>query len=170
MNNDIPKGSLVLQFLPANHYDVHTCTVEADKLSADDIQVAFWTKSPKWVSSLMKLRNSIVRYVGLKGVNKDSSAFANCIRTGGRYNMVSIPAKSDNETVLQLDDSHLTAYISVHIQALPAKEKLVSTITVVQYHNFLGRFYFFLIKPFHHLVVKGMLAKAVQHAIVMGKD
>lgn len=164
MNNEIPKGSLIEKFLPADHFDVHTYKVKIEKLNADDIQVAFWTNSPKWVQALMNFRNSLVKLVGLKGGAKDIKAFENCIRTGGTYDMVSIPAKSENETVLRLDDSHLSALISIHIKKLDDTEKLVSATTLVHYHNKLGKFYFFVIKPFHHLVVRGMLGKAVRIA------
>lgn len=162
MKNSIPKGSLIEGFLPADHSDIHTYMVEAKHLSADDIQVAFWTNSPKWVQRLMDLRNSLVKLVGLKGGKENKEAYEECIRSGNTYGMVSIPAKSENETVLRLDDAHLSALISVHIQHLEGHKKLVSATTLVHFRNRLGRIYFFLIKPFHHLVVKGMLKRSVE--------
>lgn len=162
MKNSIPEGSLIEKFLPADHSDVHACVVEAEHLSADDIQVAFWTNSPKWVQRLMNLRNSLVKLVGLKGEKENKEAYEDCIRSASPYGMVSIPAKSENETVLRLDDSHLSALISVHIQHLERNMKLVSATTLVHFHNRLGRVYFFFIKPFHHLVVKGMLKRSVE--------
>lgn len=162
MKNQVPKGSLIESFLPANHSDVHTYEVEADYLSADDIQVAFWTNSPKWVQRLMNLRNALVKLVGLKGEKSNKQAYEDCIRSGGTYDMVSVPAKSENENVLRLDDSHLSALISVHIQDLESGQKQVSATTLVFFHNRLGRVYFFFIKPFHHLVVKSALKRSVE--------
>lgn len=162
MKNPVPKGSLIESFLPADHFDVHTYKVEADYLNADDIQVAFWTNSPLWVQRLMNLRNALVKLVGLKGEKSDKQKYEDCIRSGGAYGIASVPAKSKNENVLRLDDSHLSALISVHVQSLEGKTKLVSATTLVHFHNKLGRVYFFFIKSFHHLVVKAMLKRSVE--------
>lgn len=109
MKNNIPKGSLIEGFLPADHCDVHTYKVEAESLKADDIQVAFWNNSPKWVRNLMRLRNSIVKFMGLKGEQRDADALERCIRNGGTYSLFTVAAKLANENILRLDDSHLSA-------------------------------------------------------------
>jgi Protein of unknown function (DUF2867) len=54
--------------------------------------------------------------------------------------------------VTGVDDSHLTGYLTV--EAVPRGFRVG---TVVHFHNRVGPVYFALIKPFHHLVIRGML-------------
>lgn len=159
MNAKLPADSLIRQFLPADYMDVVDCTVNsASCASADDIQVAFWTTKPRWVNLLFKLRNWLVKPFGLKGDDDgDAGAMEASIRSGGSYRIMSVSAKSANETVICLDDKHLKAYMSVYLSAPDGATKRVSVITLVHYHSWLGRAYFFFIRPFHYLVAKGML-------------
>ena len=124
--------------------------------------VNFWTDFPRWIDVLFKLRNALVKFVGLKGSENDNvEELEKCIRTGKTYNFVSVPAKSDNETVLLLSDKHLDAYISVHVEN-GKEHKIISAITLVHFKNRLGRVYFFLIRPFHGAIVKSMLKRALK--------
>jgi len=65
--------------------------------------------------------------------------------------------KSDHETVISLNDKHLKAYFSVYVERLPDSEQAISFSTVVKFHNALGSVYFYLISPFHALVVKSLI-------------
>jgi len=156
----IPADSLIKNYLPANHADTFVGNLtNADNITADDIQVEFWTKNPKWLESLYKLRDIIVKPFGLKGgEERDVQMLEECIRKGIDYRFVSIPAKSENETVLCLNDKHLKAYISVYLENAENDNKLVYATTVVHFHNKLGYLYFNVIRPFHYIVVKKMLS------------
>ena len=158
----IPQGSLIENYLPADYSDVYACTVYSEKeITSDDIMVGFWTDSPAWINALFKLRDFLVKFVGLKGSGGSNlDEFEKCIRSGGTYRFISVPAKNSNETVLLLSDKHLDAYMSVHIENRE-KDKTISAITLVHFKNRLGRVYFFMIRPFHSLVVKSMLKRAL---------
>jgi len=162
----IPSGSLIEKYLPADYSDVYACEVNFEKeIIPDDIMVNFWTDFPSWVNGLFKLRNFLVKFVGLKGTEKGNiKEFEKSIRTGETYNFVSIPAKSNNETILLLSDKHLNAYISVHIKS-EGEYKTISAVTLVNFNNKLGRFYFFVIRPFHGLVVKSLLKRSVKRIV-----
>jgi hypothetical protein len=162
----IPSGSLIEEYLPADYSDVYACEVNSRKeIIPDDIMVNFWTDFPSWINGLFRLRNFLVKFVGLKGAENDNvKEFEQSIRTGETYDFVSVPAKSDNETVLLLSDKHLNAYISVHIES-EEEHKTISAITLVNFNNKLGRFYFFVIRPFHGLVVKSLLKRSVSKII-----
>ena len=104
----IPSGSLTEKYLPADYSDVYACVTDTEKaINPDDIMVNFWTDFPSWINGLFKLRNFLVKFIGLKGTENDNvKEFEKSIRTGETYNFVSVPAKSNNETVLLLTDKH----------------------------------------------------------------
>ncbi len=121
--------------------------------------VSFWTAMPKWVDNLFKLRNLLVKPLGLK--TEEESKFADlerCIRTGGEAGMVSVPGKSHDETILKLTDKHLTAYISVYIEG----RRNVYATTLVSFHKKIGYMYFYTIYPFHHIVVRRLLKSTME--------
>ncbi|MDH6355885.1 hypothetical protein M2132_002235 [Dysgonomonas sp. PH5-45] len=158
----IPTDSLTNKYLPADYSDVFTCGITSDTLpTPDDIIIGIFTDMPGWVNMLFKLRNFLVRFVGLKGNKGDNSQLENCIRSGGKYGVVSVPDKSDHETVLLLEDRHLNAYLSIHIMDTTTNAWDVSLITVVHFNNKLGNIYFTVIKPFHKIVVKSMLKRVL---------
>ena len=104
------------------------------------------------------------KFVGLKGSDSSNmKEFEKCIRSGKTYAFVSVPAKSANEIVLLLSDRHLEAYLSVHVECRE-KHKTISAITLVNFKNKLGRFYFFVIRPFHGIIVKSLLKRSVKRA------
>ncbi|NDV79748.1 DUF2867 domain-containing protein [Dysgonomonas sp. 511] len=158
----IPQESVAHNYLWANYRDTYMCEVARESdISPDDVMVAFWTDPPFWVRSLFRLRNSLVRVFGLKGDESLSrESLEQCIRTGEQQGFVSVSMKTADETIVLLRDKHLNAYLSVYMAA-GGGSKQVSATTMVQYKNRLGRVYFSLIKPFHRLVVKSLLCRAV---------
>lgn len=161
--SSIPSDSLTNNYLPASYVDVFSCQFAMNKaITADDLQVAFWTKHPAWVGRLFAIRNSVVKLVGLKTDKGKSQQVEDCIREGRCSDNFCVKEKSENETVVKLSDKHLDAYMSVHLKELEQNEKLVNVITVVDIHNRLGYIYFYIICPFHKLVVKGMLKHIVK--------
>jgi hypothetical protein len=162
----IPLGSLTEKYLPADYSDVYIYKVNSEKeIIPDDIMVNFWIDYPAWVNALFKLRNYLVKFVGLKSSEgSDVKEIEKCIRTGQAYRLASVPAKSDNETVLLLSDTHLDAYISVYVED-KKETKIISLITLVHFKNRLGRIYFFVVRPFHGVAVKNMLKRAVNKVV-----
>ncbi|MDH6307000.1 hypothetical protein M2459_003675 [Parabacteroides sp. PF5-5] len=158
----IPTDSLANKYLPANYSDVFACEVAGNTSpSPDDIIISFFTDMPAWVKALFRLRNFMVQFVGLKGSNERTEELKDCIRTGGKSGFISVPDKNNHETVLLLEDKHLNAYLSVHIANTDNNKKNVSLITVVHFNNRLGNVYFAIIQPFHKIVVKSMLKRAL---------
>jgi hypothetical protein len=164
----IPLGSLIEKYLPTDYSDVYACEVNFEKeIIPDDLMVNFWTDFPSWINGLFKLRNFLVKIAGLK-TTYDDKEFEKCLRTGKTFDFISFPAKRDNETVLLLSDKHLNAYISIHVES-GKKHTTISAITLVHYHNLLGRVYFFIIRPFHGLIVKTMLKRALSTRYCISK-
>ena len=158
----IPTDSLVNKYLPANYSDVFACEVTGNTPpTPDDIIISFFTDAPGWVKALLRLRNFLVQFVGLKGSKQDTEKLEDCIRTGAKSGFISVPDKNDHETILLLEDKHLGAYLSAHIANMDNNKKNVSLITVVHFNNRLGNVYFAIIKPFHKIVVKSLLKRAL---------
>lgn len=155
IKTDIPPDSLTQRFLPVDYTDAFACKPETVVgLSADDIQVTLWTAMPGWLNALFKIRDIIVRPFGLEGGNGKEryKDFKEMLYDGKSMKIMSVAAKAENETVLKLDDKHLEAYMSVYVD-----QATITVITLVRYHNLLGKTYFFFVKPFHKIVVKNML-------------
>jgi hypothetical protein len=165
-SSPIPHGSMVEKYLPADYSDAFALNVKSDvEFTPDDIMITFWTGQAGWVRSLFRLRNFLVRFVGLKGSEGfDVKEFTNAIREGGSYGFTSIPARNDQETLMLLTDKHLDAWLSIHI-ASRGECKTISAITVVHFKNRLGRVYFFMIRPFHAIIVKSTLKRAINKSV-----
>ncbi len=162
----IPKGSLVEGYLPADYSDVFECTVLNGKpFTPDDLQVNFWTVQPKWLEILFKIRNILVKPFGLSDGKGNNEEFENCIRSGGKLGMVTVPPKTPEETILELRDKHLDAILSVYIKEASNGTDVTRTVitsTLVHFHNKLGVTYFFFIRPFHKIIVKSMVGTCVK--------
>lgn len=156
----IPATSLTQQYLPVDYTDTFRGTTKHDiQATPDDIMVSFWTDMPGWVNALFKVRHFIVQFVGLKGSKNESiSELESCIRSGNDHQFVKVPIKSNNETVLLLSDKHLDAYISVQKE----DNQTIFVHTLVQFHNTLGKVYFFFIKPFHCIIVRNVLKRTLK--------
>lgn len=169
--NKIPTDSLVHHYLPVNYYDVigYTFLGEND-ITPDEIQKSFWTSMPKWVDNLFKLRNWLVKPFGLKTDKGEVQKTRECIENGGSEGMMSVPAKSERETVISLNDKHLIAYLSIYIEKHESNKTTVKSITLVKFHSWLGYVYFYTILPFHYIVVKQILKYTVNKIIESKKE
>lgn len=162
---NIPANSLTKQYLPADYTDAFACEVaKAKSLSADEVMIKFWTVSPRWIDSLFKLRNVLVRPFGLETGEEENRTekLKEMIRSGnGSSRIMSVVAKSSHETVVLLSDKHLDAYMSVVVEE-GCNSQIVTAITLVHYHNKLGKVYFFFVRPFHKVIVKSMLKSTLK--------
>jgi hypothetical protein len=106
-------------------------------------------RSPRWIRTLMALRDCLVTPFGLK----TSSA------AGTHADAIGIfPVLSDtpNRLVAGFDDSHLDFRVVVDVVPSDQGQRVTAT-TLVLTHNRLGRAYLAIILPFHRLIVRAML-------------
>lgn len=98
----------------------------------------------------MVFRNSIVSVFGLKTSILEQSG--NRWEIGSQAGMFKVFGKTTHEIILGDDDKHLDFRVSLLLE--PDKQyKRVAVTTTVKYHNWLGRCYFFFVKPIHRLIV-----------------
>lgn len=119
----------------------------------------FIKPGPKWINSLLKLRDLLVAMVGLK-TTKDGETKANCqFEPNERAGLFSVFSKTEHELILGEDDKHLNFRVSIYFETEPnnTDTKKITVTTIVIYNNWFGRFYFFFVKPFHQLIIQTSL-------------
>lgn len=124
--------------------------------SIEELALIIFGTSPKWVEGLFKLRNFLVRFVGLRTATPEK--VNRKLEVGGHINFFEIYAISENEIIMGANDSHLN--FRAIISNYKTKEFNVKVTTLVEYNNKLGRIYMWIISPFHQLVVKRMVKQA----------
>lgn len=145
-NRDLLRGA---QFSDA--YSVMTDDTTLDARSA--AQKMFAT-SPRWVKSLMKMRDAIVAPFGLK-----TEKIAN--RATDRVGIFPVISETPARIVAGVDDRHLDFRVVVEISD-PGPRRRVTATTIVLTHNWLGRVYLATIMPFHRLVVRALLRQVAR--------
>lgn len=122
----------------------------------EEIALLIFDKSPKWVRTLFGIRNSLVKFIGLKtSIPEDYSPK---FEVGGYLGFFKIYGIRENEVILGKNDSHLNFRAVI----FNSKEALynIKVTTLVEYNNAKGKIYMFLIRPFHEMVVKRMVQQA----------
>ena len=118
-------------------------------------------QTPAWVMFLMRLRDRIVRPFGLKvsdeiGNHTKSNDFAMPFK-------VLSESPDKREILMGENDKHLDFRVLLRCEPwgdrIEAEEDscLITLATAVTMHNVMGRLYFFIIKPFHRLIVSSLL-------------
>lgn len=158
----LPDQSFLFHTLQRCHYIDRFQEVLTDR--KDSIKLAqavatFFTASPGWVRPLVGLRNQIAGLLGLKRfVTVKKEKLSN---TGCRLQALPLQLfhQTDNEIVLGDDDRHLSFRISFYLerQNIPPFQKVVMVTTMVQFHNLLGKLYFFPVRAFHRRLVPALL-------------
>jgi hypothetical protein len=166
IKSSLPENSQARNFLPSDYVETYSVIVsEHSRLTPDNILITFWTDFPEWLQMLFKLRDCLVKPFGLKAGHTPKNSkqkFEEAIRTARPLDLMTVPAKTADETVIRLTDKHLTAELSVHNEKLNDNKLKVNIITLVHYHNTLGKMYFFLIRPFHKIIVKAITIRSIK--------
>lgn len=163
----LPEKSLVVTSLKKFDYeDAFLCKFQsAREITVDDLVFAFFHSAPKWVEVLFNLRNKIVRLIGLKVPdlsNKEEQIKNFKVEQGAVIGLFKVFDRTQNEVLMGEDDRHLNFRISFLLEKKPENTYSFILSTTVLIHNFLGKIYFFPVKPFHKLVVHAMMKKIIQ--------
>lgn len=129
---------------------------QADRSYVDAEQAAraVFADPPQMVQRLMSLRNRIVAPLGLK-------AGVEFIDRGlGKIDVFPIISNAGTEIVVGGDDKHLDFRIWISIRpGLAGSEVTISTL--VKINHLIGRPYLFCIMPFHKMLSRLLLRRAV---------
>lgn len=113
-------------------------------INAAELSELFFS-APKWVTILMKIRNAMVRPLGLKKEKNLSDL---------------VHIESENIATVCKNDKHLDLEIAFITESMECDSQCISVSTKVRFHNSLGKCYFAIIKPFHNLICKTLLQRA----------
>lgn len=153
----IPKDSIVTEFIQKIDFeDCYSFEIKNGQQSIRELYLSIFSSAPKWVEGMMKFRNRIVRLFGLKTemTRNENTNF----EVGDKVGIFKIYDIKENEIIAGEDDKHLNFRVSIH--RVVAEKTTVSIATLVQYNNWFGKLYFFIVKPFHTIVVKSLIKKA----------
>lgn len=141
--NVIPTNSLIENYLPADYSDTFSREITVRQaLTPSEFRKRAFEQLPKWIDRLMRLRNAIVKRLGLD--------------TESRFTEM-IYASSANEEIFGMPDKHLTFHVSTWCGEYKDGKQELRITTVVKYNNLFGRVYFIIIKPFHAIIVRSIL-------------
>jgi hypothetical protein len=142
-----------------------TKTIEAD-LSLREFLAGFFSYMPRWLMALFWVRGVVAKVLRLRhegSLGNPQMRPEDVPMTPGESATIftTHAAKEEQYWVAHDSDSHLDFSLIV------AKEPLDNTsrfyvATLVSYNNWKGRFYFAMITPFHHLIVRQMMKSAVK--------
>lgn len=137
---------LIDKYLPADYHDTFVLKAQkpAGQIIPKELIKKIFNHSPAWLAFLFKVRNILVKPFGLEtGKELQTEDF--------------IIEDTENEVIMKKDDKHLLFYISI----AKIGNDLIDVTTVVQYHNALGKAYFFFIKPFHKMIVPRVVKELI---------
>ena len=138
----------------ADCYHGHSLRTDA---SAIQMARAMFEQPPAWARALMATRNHAVRWLGLKTPLRVQDGE----QDAGNVGIFPLLSQTPAEVVLGLDDRHLDFRIWVRVQNTGGGTEVWSS-TLVRFNGWTGRAYLFLVMPFHKLLARRMLARALQ--------
>ncbi|AFL54086.1 hypothetical protein ABIE78_006284 [Sinorhizobium fredii] len=140
----------------ADWADCYELLFLGERMTAHEAARRALGSAPRWIRSLLALRNRVVAPLGLK-----AGAPSGDVSLVGAFPILS---GSDREMVLGLDDRHLDFRIVVEVHDGPADSQVIGVTTLVRRRNLFGYFYLAAITPFHKAIVPALLAQVNEPA------
>ena len=159
----IPRSDKIFISFGKVNYEDRFCLILGTKkiLDIDFLIVKLINSIPTWFKFLLNLRNAIANIFGLK-TGESGNIFNNPETINLKHNQyigdIFIFLKDKYHLIIELKDKHLDFRFSILISQEQCLTKIYLT-TIVKINNFFGKLYFFLITPFHRLIIKNILKK-----------
>jgi len=141
---DVDRDSV----LPGAQFaDAFRVTVADADLDARSAAERIFSRNPRWVDALLRLRHMIVAPFGLKtsGVGEPNAH--------GMVGIFPILSETPGRLIAGFDDHHLDFRVVVDVAPAGTGRDVTAT-TLVLTHNRFGRAYLAFIMPFHRLIAK----------------
>jgi hypothetical protein len=162
----VPVHSEVLTSLKRIDFaDAYEAPLSRPQMGVCDAYWAVFGVEPIWVCWLMSLRGHIAIRLGLThpfDTVKASPGLVPTFQLGMRVGPFTVQYASPNELIVGDDDKHLNFRISC-LKTMSGERAFITISTVVEIHNKLGRFYMFVVKPFHRFIAPFMVRRAVNN-------
>ncbi len=133
----------------AQFSDAFSITTNNTALDARNAAEKMLAHSPRWIVTLMALRDVLVTPFGLR-TSSSNGVPAN------RIGIFPVLSETPARLIAGFDDKHLDFRVVVDVTPSRPDQRVTAT-TLVLTHNWLGRAYLAIILPFHRLVVRSML-------------
>lgn len=112
-----------------------------------------------WIRALLRVRDGVMATVGV--ASSGAVGLAGAAR-GPVVGFLPLLSKSATEVILGADDRHLDFRVTIQFRADAAHGRELLAGTVVHCHNRLGRVYLATIAPFHRMIMRANLERAVR--------
>ena len=161
MSNNFPvESALYPEIAEYGYFDSFAIPVQRTDIESWELIETFFQSAPRWVNSLLVLRNRIVGNIGLKTGHDNLRDLGPPYQVGRSIGLFRVFAITDSEAIIGQDDSHLNFRISLLLTHSDAGDRLVVS-TLVKTKNALGVAYFSVVKHFHRLIVPIMVRTMV---------
>jgi hypothetical protein len=130
--------------------------------ASNDVEVlarAAFERQAWWIRALTCVRDVVMVTVGVTSSRAVGLAAA---ARGPVIGYLPVLSRSATELVVGADDRHLDFRATIQLRAVAENERELVTGTVVHCHNRLGRVYLAAIAPFHRVIVRANLERAVR--------
>ncbi len=143
--------------------DAFATLIPRSDLTATQLYAAVMRSTPAWVDSLMRARNGVVAWFGLKNLGVLSAVpdtIGQPLQIGQLVGIFSFVRETPTELVIQDTDKHLTVQIAVIKQTVDSQHDRLIACTVVHIHNLLGRAYLVPVGKAHKYILPAVLRGA----------
>jgi hypothetical protein len=143
----------------ADHIDMKTAVCPA---TLREFIVSMLAYQPGWVTLLYGVRAGLARILGMRQRGLPRAARLQPedlpMQPGAKAGFFSVRmAQDEHYWVAEAADSPLSAAVGVVVDSLAHGQRQFFVLTIVHYRSWTGPVYFNIIRPFHHLVVGGMV-------------
>ena len=159
-----PPITSKLSHEPFDYCDSFSLDLAEEVETIDTLISAFFSTMPLWIRTLVKIRNRLAKILALKVDNTQDLVPNSPYVIGQKFGFFTLYSLDEDEVIMGEQDRHLDFKVSLLINEVQRKE--ISIATVVTYHNLLGKVYFFVVKPFHKIIVKSILKKMKREILV----
>jgi Protein of unknown function (DUF2867) len=154
-----PTSSLEPLYAGADLLDAFAiCLPVGASEDIEELARAAFERPAGWIRALMRRRNTVMATVGVKSSSQIGAAAA---ARGPVIGFFPLLSKKDAELVVGADDRHLDFRAAILVRNGAAAKRELVAVTVVHCHNLLGRTYLAAIAPFHRIIVRANLERAV---------
>jgi hypothetical protein len=155
---DPPPTSLSALYAGADLLDAFAIGVPASADADVDTLARIACEHPAWwIRLLNRLRDALVAPAGVKSTRMLAAA-----AHGRALGFFPVLSQTANEIVVGADDRHLDFRAAIALRVDDGGRRELVAVTVVHCHNRFGRCYLAAITPFHRLIVKANMERAVR--------
>ena len=163
-----PSKVSQLQLSRYDYVDSYAASLKSINCKHIDVNTllkAMIKTTPNWIFFLLKIRDKCVAKLGLKINNhsyskKDLSSKINVMFLK-QLDDIDVEEYEGKELIISMADNHLDFWSSLLIQDSENNVSVTFT-TYVLFNNMFGRIYFFIIKPFHKMIIKSLLKNSMR--------